>query len=91
MLLSSAGYKYITNISSKPPMKRIKFAATVYKNFHHALNVLLHYLVKWKRSKMTQIVQKFHWNLMILQFRTCGYVIGSTSYNVVREFAQNVL
>ena len=30
----------------------------MYKNFHHTLNMLLHYLVKCKRSKMAQIVQK---------------------------------
>jgi len=38
--------------------KRMNFATKMYKNFYYSLNVLLHYLVKYKHSKMTQIVQK---------------------------------
>jgi len=30
----------------------------MYKNFNHILNVLLHDFMKYKRSKMTHIVQK---------------------------------
>jgi len=38
--------------------KEDKILQNICKNFQHTLNVLLHYLVKCSRSKMTQIVQK---------------------------------
>jgi len=47
-------------------------------NFHHNLNVLLHYLASYKRLKMTQIVQKLQWSFTTLKF-----------HDSVTEFTQN--
>jgi len=41
------------------------------KNFHHTLSVLLHYLMKYKHSKITQkylfIALHFHFNTLHFQ------------------------
>jgi len=50
------------------------------KNVHHIFSVLLHYLVKCKRSKMTQIGQKLQQNLNTLKYHTSRNVVGPISY-----------
>ena len=53
------------------------------KNFHHTLNMLLlHYLAKCKRLKMTQTVQHIRQVVMLLV---------QPAINVVKEFSQNFL
>ena len=64
--------------------RRMKFAKKSFKNFHHTLYMLLHYLAKYKHSKMTHIEQKLQQSLTILKF--CTSVIDT-----VTESAQNIL
>ena len=55
------------------------------KYFHHTLNLLLHYLGKCKRSKMTQIVQKLRQSLTMSKFHTCSLIDIATEFAKIQH------
>ena len=57
----------------------------MYKNFYHTLNILLCYLVKCKRSKMTQTAQKLQQNVSILKLHKGDAVVDSTLLTSITE------
>jgi len=47
---------------------------------HHTLDMLLHYLVKYNNSKLTNYTRNTIKNVLIFKFDTIGIVARSTSY-----------